>query len=561
MKTRFGFVLIAVCALLLSGSGALAGSLDLPDLPGIDPQTAAIDLAAKQLAPYVVQQAPVIRDWNALYPRVQDLPGGPFHPDRSEAAMRRTQTRIIAQLHAHPLGEIALPPGDYEIPVRVFCTDIGRHAMSPEVYQLGPLRGTRAAVLQALYARDAGEVVPSSTLQMLSWSLQAGMKYDELGDEERNAVDRLIPEYRNDIAGSFLEQIQDKWDSLASSIPGLPSLDDALDRLGSAGTLIRSIQDARDEIASSADNYQSLAQQLAPRTSATSAGNAATPWSRVAPGRYERLITGGAFGSIGVLQLRILKSIARVAQGAAYRIADAGESGAGAGMGYPPDCTDCQPLTFTPAGPGSTPDPPVSDAPPSAPPTDEPTDEPTLTPLPSPSESPEATPSDVPTESPNPKPSKPPKIKLKDKKLEKSCLDRLVAASRFDWRVDASSNKPNKNLRDGLQAVYDDAIAAGVFQIDQMAYLLAAAAAESNAFRDASFKTNAFVTGVTGGTRTGDKLDKYVNLGFADYFDAWNAVEKPPAGSAKRSQAMLQAGIYAPILLQCQASKIHFGGE
>jgi hypothetical protein len=306
----------------------------IPGLPGA--QNLAVQAAAKQLAPYFAANQPVIRDWSAIYPTVTALPGGAaFAPTKDASRQAALERSAIAQLKQSNAGTIALAPGDYALPVRVFCTDVHRHARAPEVYLLGPLRGTRTAVLTRMYAR-AGAFNPQfSALQPLSWSLQEGLKYEELPGAQQQLFDALLPGMRSVIAESFMELLQNRWNTASSTIPGVPSFDSALGQMGDLGRSIIEVRDARSEILSNAANFDAMRNALVPGGLQSGDNSGPTPWSVATNTVYERLLTQGAFGSIGLLEIHVAGS-------GKQSVPFTGN------IGYAPACRECQPLTMHP---------------------------------------------------------------------------------------------------------------------------------------------------------------------------------------------------------------------
>lgn len=329
-------IIAAVFALVIAAFvsvGRSAAGFPIPGIPGVplDPQTVAINAAAKQLAPYVAAKAPVILDWNSVYPTTQTLPGGPFSPAANQDRFRASLERQLAHTTT---GIVNLPPGDYSLAVRVYCTDIHRHAGHEALWLMGPLHGARANVLAALYGRASGRNLSFGELQQLSWAMQAGMRYDELNPTLKGLVNQLIPDFRAQIAGSFLDQVQGQWNTWASTIPGLPSMDSALGRMGDAGQTVLNIKYARDTILADAGNFDAMSRALAPPGGSGADQNAGQPpWSIVADKLYERIITPGHFGSTSDFQIRVVGPAVSVPVPVTNVI------------GYPPSHHDWQPLT------------------------------------------------------------------------------------------------------------------------------------------------------------------------------------------------------------------------
>ena len=161
----------------------------IPGVPGLNPQDVAIKAAAKQLAPFVAAKVPVILDWKAVFTATPTLPGKPFTPSNDPATQNKLRSSLEAALAHSTTGIVNLAPGDYQIQMRVYCTDVHRHVGHHAVWLMGPLRGARANLLAAMYARASGKNVNFSTLQALSWAMQAGMRYDELGQAQRQLFD------------------------------------------------------------------------------------------------------------------------------------------------------------------------------------------------------------------------------------------------------------------------------------------------------------------------------------------------------------------------------------
>jgi len=120
-------------------------------IPGLDPRRGARGAAAKQLAPYIMEQTPIRLDPVELYPTVDVLPGAPFAPPAS--AQNVAIASIISQLKGSTTGTVALAPGDYAVAVRLFCMSHARPALSPLAFVLGPMRGRRAPVISAMNSR------------------------------------------------------------------------------------------------------------------------------------------------------------------------------------------------------------------------------------------------------------------------------------------------------------------------------------------------------------------------------------------------------------------------
>jgi len=279
----------------------------IPGVPSLSPQDVATKAAAKELAPWLAGHVPIILDWTALYPTVDNLAGKSFAATPGTSQQDQLRSSIQGQLAHSTTGIVKLAPGDYAVQMRVYCTSHQRHAGHEALWLLGPLRGTRANVLEAIYARASGKNLNFSAVQSLSWAMQAGMRYDELPAASKQLVDQLIPDLRPQISGSFLDQVQDEWSSLSSTIPNLPSLDSALGKMGSTGQTILNIKYARDTIIADANDFDAMSRALVPSGgSGADSGAGPPPWSKVSDAIYERILTQGTFGTMATFEIRVI---------------------------------------------------------------------------------------------------------------------------------------------------------------------------------------------------------------------------------------------------------------
>ena len=330
MKQLSGLLAAAIAAGLVAPASA---QLRLPSLPHVGTQRLAMDAASKRMAQYMASQEPVVLDWGAVYPTSPQLPGLPFQADA--ARNRAALSSIVRQLASAPDGTVRLAPGDYEIPIRVYCSRVHAHmpVKTPEVYEVGPLRGTRRDVLIAMYSKVTGAHATYRQVQPLEWSIETGMRYAQLPAAQRQLFDRLIPAYRSRIAGNFLDQMHDEWSRLP--IPGLPSFDAAIDRLGPVGQTYRDLQQAQSQIIGNSNDFDSLFAQLTPPLDVSNRGvnYQASPWGEVSPNVYMHTPSTGGTGALFDLQVRVTgtqtQDVPLLSQ-----------------ILYPTYCQGCQPLTY-----------------------------------------------------------------------------------------------------------------------------------------------------------------------------------------------------------------------
>ncbi len=111
--------------------------------------------------------------------------------------------------HLEPTAQnlnFELPPGDYEIPVTMYCTRDSLHVAGPGVgYAFAYMQGKAADAIAILYLRGAVQNVPWIKLQGISWSIQAAIPVGRMSLEYQQLISpKLIPEYEDSLKGDFL---------------------------------------------------------------------------------------------------------------------------------------------------------------------------------------------------------------------------------------------------------------------------------------------------------------------------------------------------------------------
>ncbi|MBV8886598.1 MAG: DUF922 domain-containing protein [Chroococcidiopsidaceae cyanobacterium CP_BM_RX_35] len=265
-------------------------------------QGAVADQILKALGETIYSEAPIVSSAKDVFPTVDSLPGSPFNP-------LGDLQQVFQQIGTSPNGTVMLQPGDYAIPVNLFCMKSIAHSPSGHKYLLAPLRGKLADVIVALNSRSVGSGIPHGQLQILSWNLQAGMKYEEMDASIQAIVDKLLPDFKPRLSRSFYEQIQSTWQHLANTIPGLPSLDSALNHLGETGKTVLTLKQTREALIEHGNDFESLSTILVSSSPAASTSDSVnTPWSKISDHIYGRMVTEGNFVSLGTLQLRVMPS-------------------------------------------------------------------------------------------------------------------------------------------------------------------------------------------------------------------------------------------------------------
>src|SRR5262249_31399293 len=141
-------------------------------------------------------------------------------------------------------GRVVLPPGDYAISVMTYCMNLHAHAPHHNKYRLAPITGKWADIIAALNGRVGTRYSPGD-VQVLSRSLQAGMKYSEMSSHSRKIVDAVLADFKPRLQQSFCELLQQRWAQLSANVPGAPSFEQALNQMGDVGKAIKEVRDAR----------------------------------------------------------------------------------------------------------------------------------------------------------------------------------------------------------------------------------------------------------------------------------------------------------------------------
>lgn len=290
---------------LLAGRRCLFGvCVNVPDAVDRvigDPAQRLVDNAIKtQLRKLLQDEIPISGTNHKFYDSVATLPGEPFTP---------TALDLVALDNSEDI-----PPGDYEIPAHFYCTKVYTLNGSGNRYVLAQLDGKMADVLSALYQRASQAETPVNEVQVLSWSIQAGIPYRDLPQNSKALVDQLIPEYRDKMDVSFHEKVLRTWNQISSQTQ-LPAFNQVLGELGPLGEVVRSLVRAREQIINTSFSYRPLADAFVIQQDSTDSGSLDTPWSQVQEQIYLRFLAPQGALNDGTVQVRILEPSTQNNQG------------------------------------------------------------------------------------------------------------------------------------------------------------------------------------------------------------------------------------------------------
>ena len=247
-----------------------------------------------QLRSLFTEQIPISGSEHEFYDSVATLPGEAFAPQ-------------FLPLSSLPLDTL-IPPGDYEIPAHFYCTKIYSFDGRGNRFALARLSGRMSDVLSALYDRASrNSEITTNDVQGLSWAIQTGISYNDLSTSQKALVDQLIPDYRDRMRASLIDQLTETTNRV-SRLSGnrLPGVNQILNDLGSVGDVINSLLQARQQILQTSYSSQALAEEFAPQRDVFLQGGVeATPWSRTQENVYMRFIAPDGALDDGVIQVRL----------------------------------------------------------------------------------------------------------------------------------------------------------------------------------------------------------------------------------------------------------------
>lgn len=293
-RSEFPFdrILLLISLLVLSSCSFLPNP-NVKDFAKI----AALKAAQPSLEKVFLAEAPISPPSRSQYPTIEKLPGAPFNPE-----LRRDSLSFDSS------GNLLLESGDYSFPVMTYCMRSWSSSPAGHSYVLASLQGKRSKIIREISAKALENYSPQE-IQFLSWNLQAGLSYGELTQKSKAILDSIDPSFKNDLKESFVDKIEQQWNSIASKSAGLipdfyNASNELLDELGEIGKTIENLRDFRDDIRNGV-GFDELRNRIYttthPDTKAT-----ATSWSKISDGVYARFITEKGFLSIGQIQVRVL---------------------------------------------------------------------------------------------------------------------------------------------------------------------------------------------------------------------------------------------------------------
>jgi hypothetical protein len=316
MKSGLAVALDVVQVFSLSLTLAVAGNASAQASGGVRAAAqnplAALEAEAKEkaaeaaLTKVLNEHLPLTLNAKDVFPTVTTLPGGPFNP---------TALKLTADQLDQPL-----PPGDYTINTLDFCSEYSVHQPGAgTAYVLGPYEGKAAGAIGALIWRGTEQYnINASSLQAVSWSIQSGLTYEQMPKSYQAIVDQVIPDFKSQITGDFVTNLESTYSSLAKAT-NLPPLDTILAKLGEPGQLALDAERER-QILTAQNTSDELKQQTLFQGQEsgiyTPVSAESGPWTERVKGQVymKLLIAGGNMATNNVMQIRVMPAPTAMAQ-------------------------------------------------------------------------------------------------------------------------------------------------------------------------------------------------------------------------------------------------------
>jgi hypothetical protein len=206
-------------------------------------------------------------------------------------------------------GNLMLPPGDYTIPVMTYCIKHSGASPDAHLYTLSKLEGSRAQIIRELNLMAPGKFSVED-IQITSWSILAGLSYEEMTKTSQNIIDIVLLKYKEDLKESYLKTIEKNWNKLSRSTQGIiPVFNEASNQLsenlGEIGIKINEYRKFKNQLSEIGHNYQELSKVIQTSRGSLQSRKDETPWSLLSPNVYARFVTDGHFNQIGFLQIKV----------------------------------------------------------------------------------------------------------------------------------------------------------------------------------------------------------------------------------------------------------------
>ena len=208
-----------------------------------------------------------------------------------------------------------LAPGDYSVQVMFYCSLWSIHCPGRGIpYKLGRIKGRLAPAIGALLVRGTMQRMDPASLNAVAWRLEDGMSWNQLSPQDQKTIDSLIPDYEPDLQGDYLQKVHDSYDKF-KLVPGAPTFDQMLTKLGPVGQSFQELERARQTLANTTVSDERLPDMLyepsgdgLPRVLPDAKSRTDSPWAEICPGVLARFTVEGGYCRPNLFELRVLPS-------------------------------------------------------------------------------------------------------------------------------------------------------------------------------------------------------------------------------------------------------------
>lgn len=170
-----------------------------------------------------------------------------------------------------------------------------------QVYTLDKMKGKLSLIIKKLNLKAPVHFSPLD-IQIVHWSLIAGLSYKEMTKESQTIIDQIIPEHKNELNESFLSSMEKKLNHLSELSNGAGLTFNDIPYL-------KGMRSFKDKLQKIGNNYEELKNLI--NTTPSLKKQIETPWSKISENIYARFLTKGSFGDIGFLQIRVISETGR----------------------------------------------------------------------------------------------------------------------------------------------------------------------------------------------------------------------------------------------------------
>ena len=183
-----------------------------------------------------------------------------------------------------------------------YCMKSSTSSPKGHTYTLDQMKGKLSPIIKKLNLK-APNHFSFSDIQIVHWSLLAGLSFEEMTKESQRIIDEIIPEHRSEFKESFLSLSEKKIDHLSElSNVTIPTIKDF--------PFLEEMRSFRDKLRTVGNDYQELRRLI--DTTSSKNKSKKIPWSKISENVYARFVTEDSFGEIGFLQVKVIPETGRV---------------------------------------------------------------------------------------------------------------------------------------------------------------------------------------------------------------------------------------------------------